>query len=91
MEGYIWKHDSVLAVLAETPERERYQEAGKEEQRPVKFANFLKDLFVSGLSSNSRILHSNGSVTITGEGLHILTYARHSWLLSSEGSFVCHT
>ena len=26
-----------------------------------------------------------------GEGLQILTYARHSWPLSSEGSFTCHT
>ena len=30
-------------------------------------------------------------VTMTGEGLHILTYARHSWPLSSEGSLACHT
>ena len=29
--------------------------------------------------------------TITGEGLHILTYARHSLPLSSEGSLACHT
>ena len=28
---------------------------------------------------------------ITGEGLQILTYTRHSWSLSSEGSFACHT
>ena len=44
-----------------------------------------------GLSSHSRIFHSHGDVTITGEGLHILTYARHSWSLSSEGSIACHT
>ena len=31
-----------------------------------------------GLSSHSRIFHSYGDVTITGEGLQILTYARHS-------------
>ena len=30
-------------------------------------------------------------VTITGEGLQILTYARHSWPLSSEDSLACHT
>ena len=30
-------------------------------------------------------------VTITGEGLHILTYARHSWPLGSEASLACHT
>ena len=28
---------------------------------------------------------------MTGEGLQILTYARHSWPLSSEGSFACYT
>ena len=28
--------------------------------------------------------------TSTGEGLHILTYARHIWPLSSEGSLACH-
>ena len=32
-----------------------------------------------------------GDVTITGEGLHILTYARHSSPLSSESSLACHT
>ena len=36
-------------------------------------------------------LHSNGDVTTAGEGLQILTYARHSWLMSSEGSLTCHT
>ena len=30
-------------------------------------------------------------VTIAGEGLQILTYARYSWSLSSEGSLTCHT
>ena len=50
-------------------------------------------LFVWSLSSHSRIFHSYGVVTITDEGLQILTYmyARHSWLLSSEGSLACHT
>ena len=33
--------------------------------------------------------HSFGDVT--GEGLQILTYDRHSWPLSSEGSLTCHT
>ena len=46
---------------------------------------FLKDLFVCCLLSRSRIFHSYGDVTIAGEGLQILTYARHSWPLSSEG------
>ena len=29
--------------------------------------------------------------TINGEELQLLTYAWHSWPLSSEGSFACHT
>ena len=41
-------------------------------------------LFVWGFSSYSRIFYSYGDVTITGEGLQILTFARHSWPL-----FVC--
>ena len=48
-------------------------------------------LFVWGLLSHSRIFHSYGDVTITGEGLQILTYVAHSWPLSSEGSLACHT
>ena len=48
-------------------------------------------LFVCGFTSYSRIFHSYGGATITGEGLHILTYTRHSWPLSSVGSLACHT
>ena len=49
-------------------------------------------LFIyGGFSSHSRIFHSYGDVTITCEGLQILSYARHSWPLSSEGSLACHT
>ena len=33
--------------------------------------------FVWSFSSQSRIFHSFGDVTIAGEGLQILTYARH--------------
>ena len=32
------------------------------------------------------LFHSYRDVTIAGEGLQILTYARPSWPLSSEGS-----
>ena len=46
-------------------------------------------LFVWGLSSHSRIFHSYWDVTIASEGLHIFTYARHSWPLNSEGSLAC--
>ena len=41
-------------------------------------------------SSHSRIF-AHGDVTITGEGMQILTDARHIWPLNSEGSFACHT
>ena len=47
-------------------------------------------LFAWGLSSHSRIFHSYRDVTITGEGLQILTFARYSWPLSSEVSLACH-
>ena len=50
-----------------------------------------KNLFVLSLSSHSRIFHSYGDVTIAGEGLQILTYDRHPWPLSSEGSLTSHT
>ena len=42
-------------------------------------------------SSHSRIFHSYGDVTITGEGQQILTYSRHSWSLNIEGSLTCNT
>ena len=48
-------------------------------------------LFIWSFSSNSRIFHSYGDVTIASEGLQILTCARRSWPLSSEGSLACHT
>ena len=37
------------------------------------------------------IFHTYGDLTIIGEGLQILTFARHSGSLSSEDSIVCHT
>ena len=39
-----------------------------------------------GFLSYSRFCHSYGDITIIGEGLQILTYARHLRPLSSEGS-----
>ena len=53
-------------------------------------ATFLR-LFVCLCSSQWRIFHLYGDVTITGEGLQILTYTRHQWPLNSEGSSACHT
>ena len=51
----------------------------------------INSLFVWSLSSHSWIVHTYWDVTIAGEGLQILTYARHSWPLNSEGSLTCHT
>ena len=39
----------------------------------------VKLYFVWSFTSHSRFFHSFWDVTITGEGLRILTYARHSW------------
>ena len=52
---------------------------------------FFVCLFVRGLSSHSRTCHLYGDVIIAVIELQILTCARHSCLLSSEGSFACHT
>ena len=50
--------------------------------------NYITTVLVfSGFSSHSRMFHSYRDVTIAGEGLQILTYARHSWTLSSEERF----
>ena len=60
----------------------------------MKLSNVSMQLFVCSFvwvfSSHSRIFHSYGNVTICGEGLQILTYARPSWPLRSEGSLACH-
>ena len=53
--------------------------------------NSIDWLIVYCLSSHSRIFHSYGDVTITGERLQILTYTRRLRPLSSEGSLACHT
>ena len=47
--------------------------------------------FFWSLSSHSKIFHIYGDVTITDEGLQMITYARHSLPLNSEGSLACHT
>ena len=48
-------------------------------------------LFAWGFSSHWRKFHSYRKVIITGEELKTLTYTRHLWPLSSEGSLACHT
>ena len=53
--------------------------------------SFFVFVCLFGFLSHSRIFHSYKDVTMTGEGLQILTYARCLWSLSSEGSLVCHT
>ena len=37
-----------------------------------------------------RIFHSKEDVTVTGEGLQILTCTLHLWTLCSESSLACH-
>ena len=37
----------------------------------------------------SVLLEKIGDVTITSDGLQLLTYARQSWPLSSDGSLAC--
>ena len=44
-------------------------------------------LFVWGFAFHSRIFDSYRGVTITGKGVRIFTYTRHS----SKGSLACHT
>ena len=51
----------------------------------------LSACLLRGFSSHSRNFHSYRVFTNAGERLQILTYALHSWPLSSEGSFACHT
>ena len=48
--------------------------------------SYVSTHFIWGQSFHSRIFHSYGDDTIIGERQQILTYARHSWPLSSEGS-----
>ena len=48
-------------------------------------------LFVCGFTSLSKIFHSYGEVTSTGERLQMLTYAWYSWQLRSEGSLAIRT
>ena len=64
-------------------------------QAPSLCGRFLGCLFVSlfvwDFSSHLRFFNSYGDLTITSEGLQILTDARHSSTLSSEGSLACHT
>ena len=55
------------------------------------FTGWLHPWLVWDFSSHSRIFHSFGNVTIAGEGLQTVTYARQLWPLSSQGSLTCNT
>ena len=52
---------------------------------------FVFYLFPGGGGRLTLVFHSYGDVNITGEGLQILTYARHFWPFSNESSLACHT
>ena len=52
----------------------------------IEIGNCFVCLFVWSFSSHSRIFHSLRDVTNAGEGLQILTFARHLWPLSNESS-----
>ena len=58
--------------------------------RKARYTNQIVCLFVCGFSSHSIIFHSYGYVTMTSEGLQILTYTQQLWPLSSEDSLTCH-
>ena len=73
-------------------------------RKSFRYDGFLFNFNFSSLNSltNNRLFgnyrptrefffHLYEDVTITVEGLQILTYAWHSWPLSSEGSLTCHT
>ena len=51
----------------------------------------IKCLFIFGVYRPTWAFRTYGDVTIAGEGLQIMTYARHSWLLRNEGSLAYHT
>ena len=75
------------AVLANTEYFLHDSVSGLYTARRLKTVCLFVCLFVClGFSSHSRIFHSYGDfVTITGERLQVLTYARHSWPSNSWG------
>ena len=59
---------------------------------PTHTKSHMYDYCLFGVFRPTReFFYSFGDVTITGEGLQILTNARHLWPLSSEGSLACQT
>ena len=55
------------------------------------FSFFIACLPFGVFSSHTIIFHSYGDGIIAGEGLQILTYSRHTWSFSSEGSLAWNT
>ena len=97
----IWKvHISIVCLGFFAPIREFFSHF-ETPLLPVKDCNFLHfyshqhyrvfRFFSSWFFVLLENFHSYGDVTITGERLQILIYARHLWPLSSEGSFAYHT
>lgn len=84
-----WRH----VQITQQPNARKW---GQNSFQPYDFTYymFIKPTFdflvVGGLSSYTRMFHSYGEVTITREGLDILTYARHWLTLNSESSLACH-
>ena len=99
-EGVFWRNfngNKVWKTTAEVEDRELQMQRWSELHRMWK--NIADSLYKTlhqnvkeilcfdfACLSHSRIFHSYGDVTTTGEGLQILTYARHLWPLSSEDS-----
>ena len=46
---------------------------------------FMYIMFVWAISSQTIIFNIYRDVTITGEGMQLLTYSQHSWHLSNNG------
>ena len=80
----------VFAFAVMWLEYQQYGVKNKQTSIYVIQGKFLVWLFVQGLSSQSTIFLSYGDFTTTVDELQTLTYARHSWPLSSEGSLACH-
>ena len=59
-------------------------------QSQLFWGNFFKTFSVF-FKETKMFIHWYGDVTISGEGLQILTFTRYSWPLNSEGSLACHT
>ena len=87
----VWKGVPSRKKTVDSFSRKRVYLHGINHQFPILMDECF--LFIWGCLSQSRIFHlyMYWEVTIAGEGLQILSHARHSLPLSSEGSLACHT